>query len=301
MTNRDSAVLMKSKLGDLLKTIPNATPNQTDNLHMSLAQCADIFQCYERAVQDTKNEVRNLVNIYSELISENDNTIIPEQRVPLILQEDFCGTAALCRQWVQGDPCRSAIAIDIDPTVLLYARKKNAELGLERLIDVIEGDVSYTAAKAQAPNILVAFNYGISYFHSYSDLVRYFRRCRSCLAENGVLFCDLFNVRCVQNMVRKDFDSFQYIFEQNPTNLMDNTFRCSISFKFPDRSSIRKAFCYHFRAWTIAEVKEAMSLAGFQKVVVYVCYEHDTRTTFIRVLDKLMECSEAWHAYIVGQ
>ena len=44
---------------------------------------------------------------------------------------------------------------------------------------------------------------------------------------------------------------------------------CHIHFDFSDGSSIRKAFTYDWRLWSIPEVRELLLEAGFSKVHVY--------------------------------
>ncbi|NBP95018.1 MAG: class I SAM-dependent methyltransferase, partial [Gammaproteobacteria bacterium] len=40
-------------------------------------------------------------------------------------------------------------------------------------------------------------------------------------------------------------------------------------FKFPDRSKIERAFSYHWRLWTLPELRELLKEAGFKRVLVH--------------------------------
>ena len=42
-----------------------------------------------------------------------------------------------------------------------------------------------------------------------------------------------------------------------------------IHFQFPDGSELRRAFCYHWRLWTLPEIREVLEEAGFQSVAMY--------------------------------
>ena len=45
--------------------------------------------------------------------------------------------------------------------------------------------------------------------------------------------------------------------------------QCHIHFKFPDKTKIKNAFTYNWRLWTMVEIRELLSEAGFANVVVY--------------------------------
>jgi len=44
---------------------------------------------------------------------------------------------------------------------------------------------------------------------------------------------------------------------------------CHIHFRFEDKSWLRKAFTYDWRMWTLPELQELMTEAGFSNVQVY--------------------------------
>ena len=44
---------------------------------------------------------------------------------------------------------------------------------------------------------------------------------------------------------------------------------CHIHFKFPDGSRIRRAFSYAWRLWSLPEIREVLSEAGFTRSTVY--------------------------------
>src|ERR1700733_13003744 len=104
----------------------------------TMASMADKHQCYHEAVQNVRHEIDNLVIMYNESR--------PERDVPLVLREDFCGTAILCRQWVQRHVERSAIGLDIDQDVLSYARSLCPSDRIQLIqVNVLEADLSSKA------------------------------------------------------------------------------------------------------------------------------------------------------------
>ena len=79
----------------------------------SQAAKADRHVYYERAVQEPDEEVQVLDLVFSKL----------RGRKPVSLREDFCGTALLCTRWVESDPARRAIGVDLDSDTLAWGRE----------------------------------------------------------------------------------------------------------------------------------------------------------------------------------
>lgn len=100
---------------------------------------------------------------------------------------------------------------------------------------------------------------------------------------------------------------------------------CKIHFEFPDGSWIKNAFSYDFRVYTIPEVREALSMAGFRKTHIWwteTKLEHTDHSTddvdsssdsnetdcgdgvyeYQRVVDetKKIEGCPSWNCYIVA-
>ncbi|KAF5193805.1 S-adenosyl-l-methionine-dependent methyltransferase superfamily protein, partial [Thalictrum thalictroides] len=46
-------------------------------------------------------------------------------RIPLHLQEDFCGTALLSTEWLRSDPRRTAVGVDLDLEALTWCLENN--------------------------------------------------------------------------------------------------------------------------------------------------------------------------------
>ena len=44
---------------------------------------------------------------------------------------------------------------------------------------------------------------------------------------------------------------------------------CYIHFRFPDGSRMNRAFSYHWRLWTLPELRELLLEAGFRSATVY--------------------------------
>ncbi len=62
---------------------------------------------------------------------------------------------------------------------------------------------------------------------------------------------------------------FTYVWDQHEYNPITGDLLCHIDFRFPDGSRIRRAFTYHWRLWTIPEIRDALADAGFARSTVY--------------------------------
>ena len=65
------------------------------------------------------------------------------------------------------------------------------------------------------------------------------------------------------------YKDYTYTWDQAAYNPITGEILCHIHFKFKDGSRLKKAFTYDWRLWTLPEIREILSEAGFSKVVVY--------------------------------
>ena len=72
-----------------------------------------------------------------------------------------------------------------------------------------------------------------------------------------------------------------------------------IHFKFADGSKMKKAFEYHWRFWTIPEVKEMLAEAGFRKSLVYWDIAPEDEEAEWKAVNKAPN-DDSWLCYIVG-
>lgn len=245
----------------------------------TLASTANVYVCYEAAVQNARQEIENIYNFYMEVrpLATSGNYEDFDLRIPLVLREDFCGTAVLCKEWLKKNVMRSAIGIDLDHNVLQYAKASTFDGEPPQTMRFLESDVMDVVPGEDVPraDILVALNYSLGYFHTFRKLVGYMRRAREGLAPGGVLVCDMLsNGTSETNKQRhsfvRDCGSFIYHFDQTAVDPLDNTCHCHLSFEFPDGSWLRNAFSYNFRIWSMAEIRDALLEAGFSAVEAWV-------------------------------
>lgn len=103
----------------------------------------DRFECYELCVQSPRHVAAFLRGVHG--------------NEPIVLREDFCGTAAVSRRWCEeaarrGDDGR-AVAVDLDAQTIAKARELAEGEGLSGRVELVCGDALSEPA-ASAPDAL---------------------------------------------------------------------------------------------------------------------------------------------------
>ena len=231
------------------------------------AERADKFRCYQLSVQAADHEVEFFEKAYREAGGRN----------PISLQEDFCGTFAVCCEWVKKNPERSAVGVDLCGETLQWGQHHNLsqlEEGERDRIQLIEQDVRQKNP-VQA-DVLAAQNFSFWIFKTRREVVEYFRVARSNLNDGGIMVMDMMGGGDCYNegqvdkrTIKKGRKGFKYHWKQESFNPVTADASFSISFKFKDGSKLKRAFEYHWRFWTIPEVREMLAEAGFRSSKVY--------------------------------
>jgi hypothetical protein len=78
---------------------------------------------------------------------------------------------------------------------------------------------------------------------------------------------------------------------------------CRIHYRFPDGSRIDDAFTYRWRLWTLPELRELLSEAGFRDVTVYWEGTDEEKNEGNGVYEpaEVGEADPGWVCYIVAQ
>ena len=260
----------------------------------TLAEKADKFVCYQESVQTPEHEIEFFEQAYREAY----------RRKPLRLREDFCGTFAVCCRWVESDEKRTAIAVDLCSETLQWGREHNlAELDVEqqKRIRIIEQDVR-KRNRPQA-DVLAAQNFSFWLFKTRQEVIEYFKIARSNLAAKGVMVMDMMGgSECFEEnhvdkrTIKKGKKGFKYHWDQSRYNPVTGDASFYIHFKFADGSKLKRAFEYHWRFWTIPEVREMLAEAGFAESHVY--WEDEDDDTWHRATEAPSDPS--WICYIVA-
>lgn len=262
-----------------------------------MARLADKYQLYLDSVQSPDHEVDFFERAYR---AEFD-------RQPTVLREDFCGTAAVCYEWVKSRKDRRAVGVDLDPEPLAWGVDKllpELSNGASERIKLMKADVR--DVRGPKADIVTAQNFSFYCFMTRAELLRYFRAAYRNLAREGIFVLDMLGgpeAMEDDNEETKKQRGYTYVFEQQWFDPISNQSQFWIHFRFPDGSQIRRAFGYHWRMWTIPEVREVLAEAGFADSKVY--WENTDRETgegngVFRVRKKA-ESEATWISYIVAR
>ena len=226
-------------------------------------------------------------------------------RKPHHIREDFCGTAAVCADWVKRRRTNTAIGVDIDPVVLQWAASRGrSRLNKDQLerFTLMKGDVR-TATTKPVDSVL-AMNFSYFIFKTREALRAYFSIARRNLVKDGLFLLDAYGGSDSYLEIEEDqnFDGFTYIWDQNKFNPINNHVLNHIHFEFPDGTRMRKVFTYDWRLWSLPELQETLVEAGFKNVSVY--WEGTTRKgegNGIWTRSTQGEACNAWIAYLVAE
>lgn len=229
---------------------------------LTMAQRADRHRLYEQSVQCAEAEI--------DFVDETFQSL--RRRKARWLREDFCGTAAVCCEWVRRRPRNRALGVDLDPEVLEWGRRHNLGAlppGAARRIELLQGDV--LKVRTEPVDIVLAMNFSYWTFKDRRSLRRYFRRARAALAADGLFMLDVFGGYDAFRVLRERtrHKGFTYVWHQASYRPVTGEYSCYIDFRFDDGSRLPRAFAYHWRLWTLPELRELLAEAGFARSTVY--------------------------------
>lgn len=229
-----------------------------------MAVTADRHDLYQRSVQAVDAEIDFVDDSFKEM----------RGRRPTILREDFCGTANTSCEFIKRRPANRAVGVDLDGPTLEWGRQHNLKklkpAARERLTLLQENVLT---VKTEPVDIVLAMNFSYYIFTERDLMRRYFESVRASLAPGGVFFLDAFGGYDAFRELEEPRDiedgKFTYIWDQAKYDPITGHATCRIHFTFPDGSKMRNAFEYHWRLWTLPEVRELLEEAGFQRVTIY--------------------------------
>lgn len=228
----------------------------------TLADKADRHVLYQDSVQSPEADLIFFEKTYREIRGKK----------PLVLREDFCGTALISSTWVRGGKKRRAVGVDLHEPTLQWGREHNlTKLNATQLqrLNLICGNVLDGGGEKADMTCAMNFSYGV--FKARPELRSYFQAVYDQLADDGVFFTELYGgtEAVIEVKDRRDQDGFTYVWHQEKFNPISHETLCHIHFEFPDKSKIRKAFTYDWRLWTIPEVRELLHEVGFKSVRIF--------------------------------
>jgi len=259
-----------------------------------LARGADRHALYQKSVQEPLADVRFFRRVFRQEFG----------RPPRVMREDFCGTGYLSCTWAAASRDHIAFGVDIDPEPLAWGEEHNRAVLPEEVrdrVELLEGNALDVLPRKA--DIVCALNFSWFCFLTRDELLRYFRAARANLRRQGLFILDIEGGPEVQTVLEetRKVGRFTYVWDQDSFDGIGNRARCYIHFRFPDGSELRRAFRYDWRIWSLAEMRDVLLEAGFDRAEAY--WEGDDgrgsgNGVFTR--KERAESSEAWVAYVVG-
>lgn len=234
----------------------------TKTRKLSMAQRADRHALYQQAVQCAESEL--------DFVDETFHAL--RGRRPETLREDFCGTANVACEWVRRRRSHRAFGVDLDGEVLQWAEAYNvAKLpaAAQARVKLVQADVM--KVRLRRVDAVLAMNFSYWLIGDRKKLRRYFRSVREALVTDGVFFLDAYGGYDTFRVLRErtEHRNFTYVWHQAAYNPIDGIATSHIDFTFPDGSSLRNAFSYTWRIWSLPEIREILLESGFRRVTIY--------------------------------
>ncbi len=209
-----------------------------------------------------------------ELCVQSPKDLVPLLRAvhgsePVTLGEDFSGTAALSHLWVERDGTK-AIAVDFDEEAL--NKRGDHDRVTKHQCDVHE--------ISDPCDVLFVGNFSIGYLHTRDELVAYLTHAKSRLNPGGVFICDTYGGDTAYTLggVHRAHPMpggklCRYTWEQHEadptTGMVTNLIHFRVERAGVIEFELEDAFVYQWRLWSIPELRDAMSDAGFSETLVY--------------------------------
>ena len=265
----------------------------------TMAEKADKYDCYQQSVQSPEHEVEFFEQVFRDAF----------HRKPFTLREDFCGTFAVCCEWVKSNRQRTAVGVDLDPEPLKWGKQHNLKQlnkTQQSRVKLLKQDVRKT--NRPKVDVLAAQNFSFWIFKTRPELLDYFCLARSNLNPEGIMVMDMMGgPQCYDEQhtdvktVVKGKKGFKYRWEQRRFNPVNHDASFYITFRFGDGSQLKHAFQHHWRFWTLAEVRELLAEAGFRESHVYweqTCADREETDEWYRTEEAPSDPS--WVCYIVA-
>lgn len=259
----------------------------------------DFHVLYETSVQSPEYHVELYGDIFERLRGAR----------ALRLREDFSGTFALSTEWVRSHPRRRALAIDLDLHALASGMQRHWEPlkpSQKSRLRWVQADVRTVSRPGS--DVIAVGNFSHFIFHTRAALIEYFRAARKSLAPGrGILVMETpggpgFICRTNERERFKALGrKWLYTWEQREFNPINREGRYAIHFK--DLGTGRRypnTFEYHWRVWTLPELRDAVLDAGFSDCQIFWETRHEGQPTGEVLPSTEGDNSFNWIAYVVG-
>lgn len=280
--------MTKSRKKIARKTEPT---KKTTRRTVLTAKTADRHVLYQKSVQDAAAEIQFVERVFR-----------GRGRVPLSLREDFCGTALLCARWVESRPERTATGVDLDRDTLDWGIEHNlVPLGdARKRVKLLQQDVCERVRNRFDATLALNFSYWV--FKTRKAMRDYFVNVLRSMEPDGAFILDAYGGWEAQEPMlepRKIDGGFTYVWDQDGFDPISHDILNHIHFEFKDGTKVDRAFSYDWRFWSLPEIQELLTEAGFEQVEVWWDDTADEEEADYRPR-KHVSNQPGWIAYIVA-
>ncbi|KAA8550173.1 hypothetical protein F0562_001857 [Nyssa sinensis] len=231
-----------------------------NDINPSTGDVQSKFLLYQQSVQSPKGDISYLQKFFLTYVGG---------RLPLHLQEDFCGTALLSAEWLRSDARRTAVGLDLDLEALNWCMENNVnKIGADGTFRCLQEILYALSTTVVAASIAVE-----SWFHISSTALNALSR------KGGIFVMDLYggtSSECELRLQRR-FPNFTYVWEQAGFDIIQRKTRISLHFHLQKpKRKLRHAFSYSWRLWSLPEIKDCLEEAGFRSVHFWIRQMPDT-------------------------
>lgn len=299
---------MTSTRAKATKKKPASSPAKSQKKSKELGPF-DKYWHYVMAVQDPNPQMAELADIYREtraraLARGAVDALGPSDA--RILREDFAGTFVNSCAWVARGPEHVAHAVDLDPEPLDYGRKTfmpGLKPSQQARVHVLQKNV--LDDDLPSADIIAALNFSYFLLRTRAEMLRYFRSCHAKLLKGGILVLDVLggpeNHDISEEETEYEDEGFTYVWDQTTFDPITHEARFAIHFKRKGEKLRENVFTYHWRLWTLPELRDILIEAGFSQVdVLWEGEDEDGEGDGIYTLAEHAESCPCWNAYIIA-
>ena len=197
----------------------------------------DKYEYYSKSVQSPETDAGFLRDVYVE----------QRNKSPKTMREDFCGTFALCCEWVKLQDSFLAYGVDLDPEPLEYGKNKHLvklNESQQQRIELFKSDV--TKLCASKVDIVCALNFSYFIFKERAKLKSYLELTYKNLNDDGILVLDCFGGGQCQEANEEETEhedeNFSYFWDQDSFDPLNNHAQFYIHFQRDGETKEKKYF-----------------------------------------------------------
>jgi SAM-dependent methyltransferase len=200
------------------------------------------------------------------------------------LREDFSGRGGVARAWCAAGQRHTAVCVDIDEQALEEGRRLAASEGVGERLRWVRADLRGGHIAGVGADVVFAGNFSIGYFHSRASLLAYVRGVAESLVPGGAFVCDTYGGAgayalggAARTRITAGGDVVRYVWAHEEADPRTGMVTNSISFRVLRGGDVvadfPRAFVYHWRLWSLPELREVFEECGFDEPRIYADVE----------------------------